>query len=537
MNYSEPYTKNQTFAFVVEPSFQYLGTWQTLPMSSEILAVHAALLSFGKVLYFSGSQHDPRLSERDSQFYNIDATRVFDSENMQVQNIPSPPGHDLFCCGHAFLQNGELLVAGGTGRYSAVRLPNDPHGGHYQGISGTTIFGHNSPNPWITCREMTRVMRTGHDNNGMQGEQSVSGRWYPTLLTLSDGKVLAMGGHSSGDSSIHQNNTLELFNPDNRTWESRPSSEDIPDESESDNGYVRLHLLPNGQVFSVMLGWDKSSRTWSPGTGWSNPIAYLGAPYNMFGALYEMSSVLLPLRPPYRDVRVMVVGASNPKIINLSQHLDPTLPWKDSVPSWNDTEPRNLNWHDDRDPCHVVRLHQDTTNPERYHCNVTLLPDGTVLVTGGLRNKVDDTTGVREAELYDPRPTNLRPLNADGRPMPVWSTLAKAHRPRGYHHVALLLPSGLVWITGSNKNGDYSWDNRGAVNNPNDFGPQGPDQEQRTNDYPNGFRQVLDPTHDMRELSMELFYPPYLFRGRRPVIQASPDIIVPQTDFSVHLLK
>jgi hypothetical protein len=34
-----------------------LGKWSVLPIRSNILAVHAALLKTGEVLYFSGSQH------------------------------------------------------------------------------------------------------------------------------------------------------------------------------------------------------------------------------------------------------------------------------------------------------------------------------------------------------------------------------------------------------------------------------------------------------------------------------------------------
>ena len=54
-----------------------------------------------------------------------------------VQRIPSPfPLYDLFCCGHAFLADGRLLVAGGASGYPPERrgpsccpLPRQPQDG------------------------------------------------------------------------------------------------------------------------------------------------------------------------------------------------------------------------------------------------------------------------------------------------------------------------------------------------------------------------------------------------------------------------
>src|SRR5438445_7746497 len=75
-----------------------LGAWHVETRGSEILAVHAALLSTGRVLYFSGSQHDDEAASKA-------ATRLWDPsapELSRVSQAPSPtPLVDLFCCGHA----------------------------------------------------------------------------------------------------------------------------------------------------------------------------------------------------------------------------------------------------------------------------------------------------------------------------------------------------------------------------------------------------------------------------------------------------
>jgi hypothetical protein len=109
------------------------------------------------------------------------------------------------------------------------------------------------------------------------------------------------------------------------------------------------------------------------------------------------------------------------------------------------------------------------TYPRRQF-NATLLPDGKVLVTGGTASAgFSELAGaVHAPELWDP---------ATGK----WSIMASNQVTRVYHSTTLLLPDGRILSTGS---GD---------------GPGLP-----------------------RELNAEIFSPPYLFRGPRPVITGAP---------------
>src|SRR5439155_17287522 len=75
----------------------------------------------------------------------------------------------------------------------------------------------------------------------------------------------------------------------------------------------------------------------------------------------------------------------------------------------------------------------------------------------------------------------------------IWTTLASATVPRQYHSAALLLPDGRVWTGGSNPNNGTA-----------------------------------------REERMEVFSPPYLFRGPRPIISAAPDRLVWANTFLIH---
>ncbi len=108
----------------------------------------------------------------------------------------------------------------------------------------------------------------------------------------------------------------------------------------------------------------------------------------------------------------------------------------------------------------------------RRHLNTTLLPDGKVLVTGGSSSPgFDDPSGaVFFSELWDPQSE-------------TWTPTAGYTRYRGYHSVALLLPDGRVLIGGGG--------------------------------HP-------DPPGGTAEQNVEIYSPPYLFKGARPTIANAP---------------
>jgi hypothetical protein len=110
--------------------------------------------------------------------------------------------------------------------------------------------------------------------------------------------------------------------------------------------------------------------------------------------------------------------------------------------------------------------------PRTYH-TLTLLPDGTVLVTGGgpTTDAIDVNNAVKAAELWSPATE-------------TWTIMASMQRPRLYHSVALLLPDGRVLVAGGGR-----------------------------------FFNQTDPSD---QLSGEIYSPPYLFKGLRPVIGSAP---------------
>jgi hypothetical protein len=109
----------------------------------------------------------------------------------------------------------------------------------------------------------------------------------------------------------------------------------------------------------------------------------------------------------------------------------------------------------------------------RLHLNAVLLPDHTVFVSGGSLQQEDEPLARVQAELYDP--------STD-----TWRLMATAAVPRLYHSTAVLLPDGRIVAAGGNPEGGHSVP----------WVPPDPDEEMR----------------------LEVFSPPYLFRGPRPVI-------------------
>jgi hypothetical protein len=120
--------------------------------------------------------------------------------------------------------------------------------------------------------------------------------------------------------------------------------------------------------------------------------------------------------------------------------------------------------------------------PRAYHVE-TLLPDGSVLVTGGGQTIVDYDipNAVYPAELWSPTTE-------------TWTTLAAMNAPRLYHGTAVLLPDARVLVSGSGRSP----------------GPDPRDQE-----------------------NAEIFAPPYLFKGPRPTISAAPAQLVYNHTFAV----
>ena len=378
--------------------------WFVTAQGAQVLAVHAALVRTGKIVYFSGDEHDQGQHDRNQ----IDHTRLFDCTTLQVQTVGSPTS-DVFCSGHAMLRDGRVLVAGGTEAF-----PNEVggiHHPHFPGLRDTWVFDP-ATSGWSRVAPM----------NFEPGRTAGGGRWYPTLVTLPGGQVMAMSGHPASDDTRHDNNRAEFYTstpPPSGSWVLfGPGA-----VSSETNYYPRLHVVPSGDVFcSTPFGNGRNFRFNIASTSWIDTAAAPADPlFNGFNA----TSVLLPLLPGdgYRP-RVLLVGSSQPVTIDLGS----------SAPAWRPTLARTL-----------------SGTPERHNLNAVLLPTGEVFVCGGVATGSADSSAVLAAEVYQPGTDS-------------WVTLPAATVVRNYHSVAMLMPDGRVWTAGSNKDAQQSFPAPGVDN-------------------------------------------------------------------------
>jgi len=357
------------------------GQWSTLPLSvysMPINPVHVALLSNGKVLVVAGSGNCPPSqtgcpSGAPYGPSNNSGALLFDPSSGAITQFSV--SWDMFCNGMVLLDDGRALIDGGTIQY-------DPFYGQPQ------------------------VALFDPSTNAFTNTQSMAhGRWYPTVLTLGDGRVMTFSGLNETGGT----NTAVEFYTVGSGWSQQYPASWTPDL------YPRLHLLPSGKVF--YSGAQTTSKMFDPSvTTWNTNFATT----NYSSSRTYGTSVLLPLTPANNyDPQVIIMGGGNPatattEIIDLGA----------STPAWQ---------------------YGPNMSKARIEMNAVILPNGKVLALGGSVNDEDTSTLSLNADLYDPASN-------------TFSSAGKNASQRLYHSVALLLPDATVWVAGGNPS-------RGSYNN------------------------------------------------------------------------
>ena len=230
------------------------------------------------------------------------------------------------------------------------------------------------------------------------------GRWYPTVTSLPDGSVLVLSGSSAVPTEVQSNLVPQVWNAG--------TSPDLPNNPQGAlDLYPRVHVRQR-YVFTPGL-WRRRGRLDIRGGGHWTDLGIRRAN----GQRDYAPSV------PYDVGKVIYIGGGTPPIPD-AELLDLNQP--------------NPAWQDPKDPRAQMSF------PRRQH-NATILPDGTVLVTGGTRsggagppenfNNLDPGQPVHVAELWDP---------VSGH----WNPLAAEKVDRCYHSTAVLLPDGKVLSAG-----------------------------------------------------------------------------------------
>jgi hypothetical protein len=269
------------------------------------------------------------------------------------------------------------------------------------------------------------------------------GRWYPTLMTLANGEVIAFSGHPASSSRFHNNDIPEIFSrqpePDGNWRRLAQYSSGPAREYYQLNVmplYPRVHLLPSGDILcSNPL--PRRTVTFMPGVG----------PY---GGSFNQVCIFRPGR------RTTTGSSSRPRCCSRS-----TIGTISGRESWSAAAraERPMSWTSragiPRRPASAWSWRKTAprgTDERRIHANATILPTGQIVVNGGIEVGIADVTldseAVLEPELYDPYANKWTVLNEPGSSV------------RNYHSVALLMPDGRVWTAGSNVNGAPGVGNR-----------------------------------------------------------------------------
>lgn len=372
-------------------------------------AIHAALARTGQIVIFSGDQHSADQHRANPQ--DIDHCELFDCATLTRRTIDAP-STDVFCSGHAFLPDGRLLVAGGTEKWREQEEEGPDHVHHFPGLPTTWIF---DPSPDDEGRHWSRA------------DPMRAGRWYPTLLTLSDGRVLALSGHPEvADAVRHNNNSLETYS--GGRWTYLGDSVEI-ESNVSRYLYPRIVGGPRGEVFSATpvlpedVGLPGRSASWMPGSGttWQRNAGPPTGGWGRYDDFYTPAT-LLPLLEEeefrFRVLRAGDAGATSGWVCDLGT---PDAP--DGSPTWTRLAARSA----------------EANGRLRLNSNIVLLASGDVLVTGGVEDAGQDGTAVHQPELLARGPGGWG-----------WDAgaFAAATVPRNYHSTALLMPDGRVFTGG-----------------------------------------------------------------------------------------
>ena len=256
-------------------------------------------------------------------------------------------------------------------------------------------------------------------------------RWYSSTTNLADGRVLVSAETytDSGSGAVLNRTVPEFYDPERNVVSA------VPTASHKDfHYYPIIYTLTDG---SLMLhrpvgGYRKLNPT-SPTPKWSGS--------DTFDFKFEQKSSARFL--PNKLLAVSSNKTSERRTIGLF-------------------DANALTW---------TRLSDSIGG--RRDCDLTILADGKVLISGGSQESATPSTCTNDVELFDPVTNSI-------------TVDARASIPRTYHSSAVLLPDGSVLKVGSGSGGTI---------------------------------------YNIRQKNGEIYYPPYFFKGERPVISSAPEAI------------
>jgi hypothetical protein len=506
---------------------EQFGKWDVveLPDEQKVNAIHAAVLPTGRILLIAGSGN-----KEDMFSAGTFKSLVYDPTTGRSRVIPTP--NDMFCAGHTFLASGNLLIAGGTQRYERLD-------GAVTNAAGPLTVKNENPDP--TPRTFPAgtefrspeglVYRTTHAFTVEPAAKVATSRG--ATVTASETTVfaeaiepgpqyIAVGprnyrmvapppGEEENLYALGQKMTLEKQNYQGleQTYEFNPLTETY--ERVGDMAFKRwyptLTGLADGRVLSVS-GLDGTGEILNGQNEVYDPVARrwierkdLTQYFPTYPALFQTAreDVLFysganggfgPAQqgriPGFWNLQTNVLtpvpGIRDPDLLETagSAWAGPVQDQRIAVIGGGGVG------ESPRSSARIDTIDLDSPNPTwqpgpllpegtRYP-NVTTLPDDTMLISNGSRDyRGKGNSDNHNARIYRPQ-TNTLDYAAD------------PHVGRNYHSAGLLLPDGRVMTVGSDPL----------------------------------FNDVASTIPGTFEQRIEIFTPPYLFRGPRPTVAETP---------------
>jgi uncharacterized protein (TIGR03437 family) len=391
------------------------NSWSALSNRMNAARFHttATLLTSGRVLVAGGMNGSGYL--RSAEIYEP-TTRTWtrlDPGNNPAGNLTATRAEHTA----TLLSDGRVLVTGGFNGTAALRTTElfEPNTNRWRRVGDLT-----APRRQHTATLLpdNTVLVAGGSNgtaalNSAETYNPATSAWLAsgnlaqgrrahTATLLPNGRVFVAGGRDSAGNAM---SSAEVYNFANRTW---GSALQAPPFSSTQNFALMTArsehtatLLVNGQVL-LAGGLGNSSTTLNSAELYEYAAGTWGATMQLIAARAGHTATLLP------SGKVLVAGGrsqngASSTVLNSAELYDP------NTGTWTAT---------------------GSLNQARYDHTATLLPNGKVLVAGGI------TLGqiLNSAELYDP---------VTG----AWTSTPAPGLAR-YRHTATLLPSGSVLVVG-----------------------------------------------------------------------------------------
>ncbi|KAJ6463832.1 copper radical oxidase [Mycena vitilis] len=396
--------------------------------STGVHAMQLVIISSTHALIVDKVEHNPLAIDGHPAWaavYNL-ATHVVTAVSLKSNS---------FCAGGSFLGNGTLVVVGGNPVVADKTSSAD-----FGDVDGLQSIRSCQPSAsGCECYENPERLRMA------------SPRWYNTVVRISDGSAMIVGGSKKGgwiNNATVNNPTIEYFPP-----KSIEGSNGMPIDSPflrrtlNSNLFPIVFALPDGTVFMAANN-DTMIYDWKANTERRLPPIPNGVrvTYPMAG-----TAVLLPLSPDNNyQPEILICGGSN---------INDTKPGYEI--SSQDPASAQCSRMVLTDEGIAAGWEVETMPEARLMPDAVLLPTGEVVLVNGAGSgisgygNVRDQVGASNAAnpvlqpvLYSPSASPGMRFSSAGMPA--------SEIPRMYHSVATLTPNGTIMIAGSNPNLDRS---------------------------------------------------------------------------------